>query len=269
MSLYNIQSDSIFNIPKATWNTNNSRNSIKVLQHYNASSTTAPTENLLTNDRYVMQSKLLSSTKQDRKNQDTIKTYLETLPITITQTPQAIRNGFYNKFSNSFDGIYPVTFKYYIPQQNISSIHAQQAAQYKNNTKISGINYDLFLPENYQDQFNSKKTILTNIVNTITEFENLFIVENNELIGFFIQTDPEDNLSYNSETVGVAYTQKTKKQFVDEVPYVLNIIKNDKIIVSLVYNPKLVDTTVVIKHPLINNSLLIILQPQDQNFILE
>ena len=259
MSLYNIQSDTIFNDPKATWDTNNSRESLGVLPQYSLS----PLPNLpLTNDRYLSQSKILSSTKPTQNNQHIATTYFLPLPIITSEISRSIRGGFYNKFTNSFSTNHPFTSKYYVPKQNIASIYNTQSSQFKNNTKISGRNYDLFLPENYQDVFNSKNTILNPIqntelssqLNTIVLTTECYSAECANILATFVQpsfhTDSETYTDISN--FGISFNNKDVYITSENLsPIILNIKKLDEIIVSIVYGQEYINTQIAIKHPLI------------------
>jgi hypothetical protein len=260
MSLYNIQSDTTFNDPKATWDTNNSRESIRVSPPH--TSPLSNSSNLLANDRYVVQSKILSSNRTTQTNQNVTTTSLNILPITTSEVSRAIRGGFYNKFTNLFNINHPFTSTYYVPKQNIASIYNNQSSQFKNNTKISGRNYDLFLPENYQDVFNSKSTILNPIQNTELSSQlnttvlttECYSPECSNILATFVQplfdTDSE---TYNDiSNFGISFNNKDVYITSENLfPIILNIKKLDETIVSIVYGQEYINTQIAIKHPLI------------------
>jgi hypothetical protein len=225
----------------------------------------------------MVQSKISSSTKEDKKNQDTIKTYFEPLPIVTSETSKAIRAGFYSRYSNKFIFGYPYVAKYFVPKQNLSSIYAGQSGSYKNNTKIVGQNYDFVLPENYQDIFNSKSTILNtyqNIDFSVSLNTNVFSTECFDpqcegIFATFVQPsfDTNINLYSDSNNFGISFNNKdlfnAPLQNISS-PIIVDLKMNNETIVSIVYNQEFILTEVAVKHPLIPTNFTIILPSSDR-----
>jgi len=250
MALFNIKSQTSSIVSTASWDTGNNRESIVPKPKYLDIS---------------QQNKALDPIKFNFYYNNTQNNF-SPLPIRSSLIATRTRLGYYQIYFGQTPEPLRITDLYFLPVQNISSVFSYSLSQFNKNQKVKDQSYQLFLPANYQDPFNSKKNILNQIISRLENDKIVYIVENSEIIAYFLQNNPLDNLVYNSSTLGISYT-KNKKNLpsIDTIPVVLNLLKDSNIIVSLIYSPSLSNSEVSIKHPLLSSVLSIRLPSQDQN----
>lgn len=232
-------------------------------------------------DRFTHYSSMFSSRLDSLINRDTVKNYLSPLPITISQTLSAYRSAAWNMFLGKFIENYPTIYKYYIPTQNINTIFTHSISQWAKQHKISDKTYDLFLPENYLDEFGSKQIILTPFLNN----ELSTMLNSAVLTAYCSQSDDCANISANfiqptfdnndsnyfdANNFGISFDALSDfdPETTEFEPIILDVKYSNEVIVNIVYDPIYAGSEVVIKHILINNYHVINLPNTDSEISL-
>lgn len=279
MSLFNIATQQTRSINVTNdWDLNTDQYQINNNNFYDlAPATNTQTQDVLiidssseptnaSSDRFTHCSSMFSSNLGSLVNKDTTKNYLSPLPITISQTLSAYRSAAWNMFLGTFIDNYPTIYKYYIPTQNINTVFTHSISQWIKQQKVSDKTYDLFLPENYLDEFGSKQIILMPILNN----ELSTILNSAVLTSYCSQPDDCANISANfiqptfdnndsnyfdTNNFGISFDAlgDFDPETTEFEPIILDVKYSNEVIVNIVYDPIYAGSEVVIKHILINN----------------
>lgn len=216
-------------------------------------------------ERYSWYSKISSSFYLDLQNQEIKKDYFAPLAILIRNDTSAIRQNLYNEYTGEFAENFPTTTKYFVPTQ-------QTGTSFNTTKQPKNLNPTLFLPENYLDEFATKDTILSAVINgELSDILNTTVYSAqcddscaSSFLTHFIQPSYDsENTDYNdADNYGVSFNDPTG--IVDSISIItIEIKKNNETIITVSYNPVFANTEIVVKHPDIVNYQKFILPASD------
>jgi len=191
--------------------------------------------------------------------------------IRITQNTLAQRMGFFNSYTGKFV-ISPQTVSYNLPKQNICTVFTMGKTQYACNAKFSINNYKLF--EREIIQLNNS---YTNVELSTLSDQNVYSIECENSVdcdsccwgisgNFFQPVDDLDNI-YDSTTLGISWEDFNFSVSDEEPASILDIYKNEELIISILYSHYYNNREITLKHPIIN-SVKVILNPSANNLFL-
>lgn len=234
-------------------------------------------------DRFAISSKLRSgSLSTVRSNSNEINSGDPTLSIRIIEDNSAMRANYYNEIYGTFVSGFPNSNLYYLPQQVVSSVFLAGSNFYGkiNPTRIvSQVEREQFLPANYKDKFANKDNVYIAVSGDI---DNAMSFQLNTLVFSLFPDSPGrfdcyfikptgNNANFNSDTFYPYYTygnvgiglDSIKLSFTDSTK-ILNVVNSGgEIVIGLVYDGAYVGSEVAVKHPVINNYLLLTLSSGD------
>jgi len=280
MAIFNIAEASGYELPSASWVNNDADVRPKPSQHQegdeceNAHFSVDTSCNLIFGDRFAIQGRLRSgSINTVKSNSNDINAGESGLAIRIVEDGSAIRGNDYDAFTNSFTPGLPVSNIYYLPGQIVSTVYSMTTNYYSHRNPTSNIknnSYQWFLAGNYKDKFNSKNRILiaTEIDPILTTRlgKNTYTVQCDGSLGCenccigvsasFIQPSGDNDSNYTTYgNLGIAFD--VKENTINATNVITNINYSGETIVRLIYDSLYSSSEMSIKHPRINNYLLI------------
>lgn len=276
MSLFQITNQTVSLTLKASWFTGNSRLTLTP-----KTKSSQPCTNLFNNnsnvcdvrrsqDRLVSQSLIISSNLNPVRNQDVKEDHFSKT-IRITKNTLAQRLDFFNTYTGKFV-ILPENSSYNLPKQNTSTIFTIGQTKYVNNNMFSINNYKLFEREIIQ----LSNSYVNVELSTISD-QNVYSIECENSVdcegccwgisgNFFQPVDDLDNV-YNSTTLGISWEDYNFSVSDEQPASILDIYKNEQLIISIIYSHYYNNREITLKHPIIN-SVKVILNPSTNNLFL-
>lgn len=289
MAIYDIIAATGYELPSASWINNNPDTRPKPSQFPEGpkcdNAQFSMDQSCVWNygDRYLIQGKLRSSSLPTISNNPNFAA--SGLAIRIVEDCSAIRANDYDAFTNSFESGFPVSNIYYLPNQIVSSVYRMNNNYYSHRNPTTNIrinSYQWFLPGNYQDKFNSKDIILVaydidpaltarlnkNVYSTIC-FDN--IADGSNCYGIsasFVQPTGDISNDYTTYgNLGIAFD--VINTLLNNSHIITNINHNGELIVRLVHDTIYNGSEISVKHPRINNYLLLNLPSTNSTLNLE
>jgi hypothetical protein len=280
MSLFQITNQNVSSNLKASWFTGNSRSNLKIAYSPQPKATQICTNFFNNNgdicdirkpnDRFSAYGLIKSSDLNSVSNQSIQQDSFSKI-IRITKDTLAHRSNFFDEHTGKFV-IFPQNSSYNLPKQNISTIFTIGQTKYVNNTIFLIDNYKLF--EREIIQLNNS---YTNVELSTTSDQNVYSIECENSVdcdgccwgisgNFFQPTDDLDNV-YDSTTLGISWEDFNFSVSDEEPASILDIYKNEELIISILYSHYYNNREITLKHPIIN-SVKVILNPSTNNLFL-
>lgn len=288
MAIFNIAAATGYELPSASWVNNDPNTRPKPLQlnggsvcrnaHYSVNS---GCESLF-GDRFAISSKLRSgSLNTVLSNGNEVNKGNPELSIRIVEDNSAIQANYYNEVYGTFVSGFPQSVLYYLPKQTVSTTYTTSKNFYANSSptrNVTQTEYQQFLPSNFKDKFANKDNVYivgSGDVDTSLSFKfnTLVFSLSPDNLGRFVchfikPTGNNANLDittyvpyYNYGNIGIGI-DNIKTNFTDS-NRILNITYNNEIIFGLLYDSTYNNMEVAIKHPVIQNYLLLTLPSED------
>lgn len=280
MAIFNIALSSGYELPSASWVNNDPDTRPKPFQYDegprcdNAHFSVDTSCKQILGDRFAIQGRLRSgSINTVLSNSNDINAGESGLAIRIVEDGSAIRGNDYDVITNSFTSGFPVSNIYYLPSQIVSTVYSMNTNYYSHRNPTSNIktnSYQWFLDGNYKDKFNSKNRVLiaTEIDPVLTTRlgKNTYTVQCDGALGCenccigvsasFIQPSGDSDSNYTTYgNLGIAFD--VKENTINATNVITNINYSGETIVRLIYDSLYSSSEMSIKHPRINNYLLI------------
>ncbi len=288
MAIFNIAAAIGYELPSASWVNNDPNTRPKPLQfnggpecknaHYSLNS---GCESLF-GDRFAISSKLRSGSFDTvLSNSNEVNKGNPELSIRIVEDNSAIQVNYYNEVYGTFVSGFPQSVLYYLPKQIVSTTYTTSKNFYANSSptrNVAQTERQQFLPSNFKDKFANKDVVViaqSGDINSDLSYktESLVFTLYNDDPGRFVChfIKPTGNMAnFNSDTFYPYYIYGALGFSIDTISdplldsdKILNIQSSGEIVLSLVYDSVYINKEVALKHPVINNYLLITLPSGD------
>jgi len=270
--IYNIKNQNSTKNLKAAWDTKNSRSDIVVsltpkpktnpscTNFFNTNNDVCDIRNIA--DLFLSHSIIKSSNPESFRNNNNTKINNDSKIIRITKTSSAIRANFFNIYTGKFD-LNLQNFAYNLLKQNVNTVFMVGKFQYVNGVKFLTDSYKLSeQPIIDLNNFNLNLELSSQLNQNVysIQCEN-FVDCDNCCFGiagnFFRPPSDLDNI-YNSETLGIIWKNFDFVTSQEEESSILNVYKNNILIISIFYSHYYNNKEITLKHPMINSLALVL-----------